>query len=81
MEDFELPVDFGGRELVFPARLQQLGYTYRVTIELEGGQLIFEPDEERNWRAVANETLLSSKHLPSPALVSAMADALKFIFS
>lgn len=81
MEEFELPVEFGGKELSFPARLQQLGYTYRVTVTLEHGLLLFEPDEERNWRAVADETLLESGKLPSAALVAAMAEALQFIFS
>jgi len=81
MDDFELPVTFSGQELSFPAQLAQLGYTYRVTVQLADGQLVFEPDEERNWRAVADETLLASGKLPSAALVAAMAESLQFIFS
>jgi len=81
MDEFELPVTFSGQELSFPAHLAQLGYTYRVTVQLADGQLIFEPDEERNWRAVADETLLTSGKLPSAALVAAMAESLQIIFS
>jgi hypothetical protein len=83
MEDFELPVTFKGKELLFPAHLAQLGYTYKVMVQVEHGQVVFEPDEERNWRAVASEDLLGSgsRNMPPAELVAAMAESLQQIFS
>jgi hypothetical protein len=53
MEDgFELPVVYRNEECLFPARLLQLGYTFRVEVDIRGRLFNFEPDEERNWRAL-----------------------------
>lgn len=53
MDDtFELPVTFRGKELLFPAQLLQLGYTYKIQVDIEGQIVLFEPDEERNFRAM-----------------------------
>jgi hypothetical protein len=53
MEDvFDLPVLYKEEELLFPARLQQTGYTHRFEVDVYGTTVYFEPDEERNYRAV-----------------------------
>ena len=53
MEDeFILPVSFEGNKLELPARLRQFGYTVKIEVEIAGLIVTFEPDEERNWRAV-----------------------------
>jgi hypothetical protein len=52
IDEFELPVSFGNKELMFPARLLQYGYSYKIEVDLDGTKMLFEPDEERNWRAV-----------------------------
>lgn len=49
---FELPVVYRGEELLVPAKLVRFGYTYKIFVELDGREIIFEPDEERNLRAV-----------------------------
>lgn len=51
-ESFELPVDYQGREIVLPGKLTRRGYSYQLHIEVEGVEIIFEPDEERNFRAM-----------------------------
>ena len=51
---FELPVMYKNQEILFPAELQQTGYTHRFRVEVEGQDVFFEPDEERNYRAVIN---------------------------
>ena len=53
-ETFELPVMYENREILFPAELQQTGYTHRFRVEVAGQDVFFEPDEERNYRAVVN---------------------------
>lgn len=53
MEDeFEIPVAFNNREMNFPARLLHYGYTYKIKVEVNGTTVLFERDEERNWRAL-----------------------------
>ncbi len=53
MDIFELPVDYNGKELVFPAELLPMGFTHKIKVTVEGVDVLFEPDEERNYRAMA----------------------------
>lgn len=53
MDDpFELPVMYRNQEIFFPAKLQQTGYSHRFCVEVYGQDVFFEPDEERNYRAL-----------------------------
>jgi hypothetical protein len=55
MEDsFDLPVVYKGEEVLFPARLLQTGYTHRFEVDVYGTPVYFEPDEERNYRALVD---------------------------
>ena len=54
-EAFDLPVDYQGRELLFPSRLSPMGYTYKIFVQVEGQEIVFEPDEERNLRAIVEQ--------------------------
>lgn len=51
-ESIEIPVHFNGEERTFPAEFQFLGYTHRFQVMIAGQPVTFEPDEERNYRAV-----------------------------
>ena len=51
-EMFELPVQYNNQEFLFPAELQQSGYSHRFRVEVYGQDVFFEPDEERNYRAL-----------------------------
>ena len=75
MEDeFELPVTFNGKNLNFPAKLLNYGYTVKLEVEIEETKVIFEPDEERNWRALISlEDLQANKKLNSELLKSIVA--------
>ena len=53
-EPFDLPVTYKGEELLFPFELLMLGYTHKFQVEVNGQTILFEPDEERNDRAVVN---------------------------
>jgi hypothetical protein len=64
MEDeFDLPVLFRGEEKSFKARLLLYGYSYKIQVIVEGQTILFEPDEERNWRALI-DTEDTEKHKP-----------------
>lgn len=53
MEDeFDLPVLFRGEEKSFRARLLLYGYSYKIQVMVDDQPILFEPDEERNWRAL-----------------------------
>lgn len=78
-EEFNIPVTFNGAEYNFRARLLQYGYSYRLEIEIEHSLVMFEPDEERNWRAlVSYEDIKANKKL-NPALLSAIAETIAAI--
>lgn len=63
-EDFMLPVSFEGRELEFPSCIRQRGFAVMLEVEIEGTVVTFEPDEERNWRAILGfEDLLAGKRI------------------
>lgn len=51
-EEFDLPVEYQGREILFPAQLVRRGYGYKIHVMVDGQEIVFEPDEERNFRAV-----------------------------
>ncbi len=75
-EEFELPVTFNGKSLTFPAKLLNFGYTIKLEVEIEETKVIFEPDEERNWRALLSwEDLQANKKLNAD-LLKAIAEVI-----
>jgi hypothetical protein len=58
-EPFELPVSYHDKEMLFTARLEQLGYTHRFVVDVYGTEVIFEPDEEKKYRAILEEAQLN----------------------
>lgn len=63
-EAFESPVLFNNTELNFPARLLNYGHSYKLEVDIDGSKLLFEPDEERNWRAlIVYEELTANKNI------------------
>jgi len=78
-EEFELPVWFNNTELNFSAKLLNYGYSYKLEVDIDGTKLLFEPDEERNWRALlAYEELNTNKKI-SADLLKAMASSINEI--
>jgi hypothetical protein len=51
-ESFTLVVSHKGKEYHLDSELRVFGYTHKIAINLEGEEILFEPDEERNYRAV-----------------------------
>jgi hypothetical protein len=74
-EPFELPVTYKGEERSFPAQLLQLGYTHKFQVEVNDVTVLFEPDEERNYRA-----MIDPEQMDKPldvALIQAIAEAIE----
>jgi hypothetical protein len=53
-ETFDLPVHYKDRDLLFPARLLQTGYTHKFEVDVYGTEVLFEPDEEKSYRAIVD---------------------------
>ena len=49
---FELPVVYNNEQLSYRARLVTFGYTYKFYVVIDGKEIIFEKDDEMNYRAV-----------------------------
>lgn len=74
MDEFELPVALNGKEFNFPARLLKYGYSYKLEVNIDGDKILFEPDEERNWRAlVAYEDINNNKKINVELLKAVVA--------
>ncbi len=74
-EPFELPVTFRDQEILFPAELQQSGYSHRFKVNVFGQDVFFEPDEERNYRALVDPETLTKDI--SPELLQAIAGTIE----
>ena len=51
-EPFDIIVHHRGKDLSFNARLMAYGYSYRFLVSVDNQEVIFEPDEERKYRAL-----------------------------
>lgn len=77
MEAFELPVHYRGEELQFPAELKQIGYSHRIVVNVYGTEIFFEPDEERNYRALVDPDKLVKQ--VNAELLKAIAESIEAI--
>ena len=75
-EIFELPVHFNGQNLLLPAQLQAWGYSHRILATLKDQIVIFDPDEERNYRAVSSDPAKT----PEVQLVQAIITTIESLF-
>jgi hypothetical protein len=65
----------------FTARLLTYGYSYKIEVNIRGTKIFFEPDEERNWRAlIAYEELEANKNIDRK-LLEAVSGAIEEIAS
>jgi hypothetical protein len=75
-ESFTITVSWKNQDRQFEAELRMLGYTYKIAVMVDGTEVIFEPDEERNFRAmVPADTEL--RKTPPAALLEAIAGELE----
>jgi hypothetical protein len=62
-ESFTLTVHYKGAEQHFDAELRVMGYTHKIAININNIEVLFEPDEERNYRAVLPEADINNKQI------------------
>ena len=78
-ETFDIPIIYNGGELVLAAKLLILGYTHKIQVTVNGNEIFFEPDEERNYRAVLAFDCLEQGSETDKNLLKAIADAIESI--
>ena len=75
-EHFLLSVMYKEQEWQFESELRVFGYTHKIAVNVNGTEIIFEPDEERNYRAVLPEPDLRKPKL-DPKLIKTIAEELE----
>jgi hypothetical protein len=78
-ELFTFNVDYKNEELELEGEFRQWGYNYQLIVFIGENELVFEPDEEHNLRAVIRESTNHSSPL-STALVKLVGEKLEEIF-
>lgn len=76
-DDLEFPVTYKNQELIFKAKFIQLGYSYKFEVDVNGIIVFFEPDEERNFRAIIYPTIDRGNHNIDKELIRLIAEALE----
>jgi hypothetical protein len=79
VEDFKIPVLYNNQRLNFPAQLVRYAYSYKIEVDVEGTLVYFEPDEERNWRAMIGQEEISVNRSLSRELLKAIASSIEEI--
>jgi hypothetical protein len=77
--NFEIPITYKGKEINFPASLVTYGYTYKIVVNVYGILISFEPDEERNFRAIVNWDDLHETNNIDKELLKEIAAAIESI--
>ena len=74
--DLEVPVTYKNQELIFYAKFIQFGYSYKFEVDVNGILVSFEPDEERNFRAIIDPTIDHANHKIDKELIQLISEAL-----
>jgi len=62
-EIFPINVFYNGRDYTLELRLVTVGYTHRFYADIDGTEVVFEPDEERKYRVVVPSSLPGNSRL------------------
>ncbi len=80
-ESFKLPVKYKGGEREFEAKLLAYGYTHKFHVDLDGVGVLFEPDEERQYRAVLDNEALEKNLKANTELIQIVGNKIEELFS
>ena len=79
-ESFILVVNHKDKEYQLEGELRVFRYTHKIAIKLDGEEILFEPDEERNYRAVIPDHEGPKKEIDI-GLIQAIAKELEAVFN
>ena len=75
-EPFFIDVNYQGEELEFEGQLHLSGYQHKIEINVNDIAVFFEPDEERNYRALISMEQMNNNKKLKPELLRAIAERL-----
>ncbi len=75
-EPVDLPVIINGHQRFFKAQLLKFGFVYKFKVDVKGQEVIFEPDEERNCRAIVDPQFANELRQSDINLLQHIAEAL-----
>ena len=78
-ESFTLTILYKGEQKHFEAALWLIGYTHKIAVQIGEKEVFFEPDEERNYRAVVADPQNTRDH-HDRQLLQAIAEGLEETF-
>ena len=79
MDEFEIPITYKGLNREFSAKVLHLGYVYKIQIEVDEVVVLFEPDENRQFRAVLADPEAVAKSVDKE-LIETIAQTLDSLF-
>jgi len=68
-------------EYEFQARLVTMGYTHKFYVVINGMEIIYEPDEERNYRAIFTEVTHGAINGRDTELIKAVGNKIQSLFA
>jgi hypothetical protein len=74
LSDFELTVAYKGKQETYTGQLLAFGYSYKIIILIGDTPVTFEPDEERNFRAIVPPEQV---HQTDPNLLQLLAEEIE----
>ena len=78
-EQFDLPIQYKGEQYIFKGALIVQGYTHKFNVDVNGQIIVFETDEEGNYRALLNPNELEKNQYINIELLKKIAEALEAI--
>lgn len=79
--DFDIPVTYNGKELSFPAKLLTLGYIFKIEVIVHDTPILFERDDEGEWRALLGDNSLDKTNNIDIELLRALSLSLDKILA
>lgn len=77
-EQFTLTIGYNGKNYELQSRLALIGYTHKFLVTIEGVEIAFEPDEERNYRAIVDQNILQNRNIDK-GLLEAISNTIREI--
>ena len=78
-DNFDIPVFYQDKEYLFKGTLLTYGYSYKIQVDVDGSIILFEPDEERNFRAIITPENTETSKKIDIELLKRISAAIKII--
>lgn len=78
-EDFQIPITLNGQELSFSACLVPSGYITKIVVNIYGEKIMYEPDEEGQYRALINNDAFNNDAKINIELLKEIANTIQSV--